>query len=142
MYDTYALSTHARLAVGLPALVGALVGAVLGSKLDRYLLTRHPRRRVPLPGSWYGYTPIAWLGGIVAARLLSGLAVFLAQIIIAPAGLLALSRHEAPFTMGIYFASVLAWMVIIGRAAARMIDEIIARRLDHVATRDAEKPAG
>ena len=147
-YDLQALeslasnrSGHTVLLLCLTALVGAWLGAKLGAKLDEYLRERLPRRRASLPGSWYGYTPVAWIGGIVTARVLAGVAVVLAQLVVAPVGLLAASRQAMPFTVTIYFATVLAWMLIIGRGAARAIDSLIEQRLTREAEADAKKPA-
>src|SRR5437867_7687523 len=107
--------------------VGALGGALLGWKLDQYLRRRGPSRRVVPLGSWYGHTPLAWIGGIFAAKLLSGLAFALAQVVLVPMTLLPPPLDSMPLLLVLYFIAAVAWMLIIGRAAARGIDAIIVR---------------
>ena len=107
--------------------VGALGGALLGWKLDQYLRRRGPTRRVVPLGAWYGHTPLAWIGGIFAAKLLSGLAFALAQVVLVPVTLLPPPLDSMPLLLVLYFIAAVAWMLIIGRAAARGIDAVIVR---------------
>jgi hypothetical protein len=112
----------------LLAAIGATGGGLLGWKLDRYLRHHWPRRHTAPPGSWYGHTPLAWIGGIVAAKLLSGVAGTLAQVVFVPVEMLAPRLRSMPLLIGLYVLAVLACMLIIGRAAARLIDDDILRR--------------
>ena len=109
------------------ATAGAIAGAALGRALDRYLSERR-RPRPVVAGTLYGYTPLAWVGGILAARLSAGVAVVLAQFVFAPAALLTFTIAPKLVVSAFYFVTVVAWMLIIGRAVARAIDGAIAKR--------------
>ena len=109
------------------AIVAALGGGVLGWRLDEYWRARTPRRRVVPLGAWYGHTPPAWIGGILAAKLLSGVAFGLARLVFLPIEAIAPALGSIRPLMVVHLLAGIAWMLIIGRFVARAIDAVIVR---------------
>ena len=118
-------STIFLAAVG-SVIVGAAGGMFLGWRLDLYFRRRMRPRVVP-PGAIFGYTPIAWVGGILAAKLFSGVAIALASIVFLPVELRRPSDNSGALLIMFYVFAVAAWLFVIGRAAARGIDALIRR---------------
>ena len=121
--------TGTQLLIALVATVATAIGARLGLKLDEYWKARSARRRRVVPlGAWHGYTPVAWIGGILAAKVLSGVAFGLASIVFLPIdAAIPGTSMRSPLT-AVYFLVGVIWMLIIGRAVARGIDALIVRQ--------------
>lgn len=109
------------------AILASIGGGVLGLMLDNYWRVRARRPVVPL-GAWFGHTPVAWLGGILTAKLLSGVAFTLARVVFVPLDVMELTLNSLRPLMLAYVVAGFAWMFIIGRAAARAIDAMIVRQ--------------
>jgi hypothetical protein len=109
---------------------------VLGLALDKYWKARARRPVVPL-GAWYGHTPVAWIAGVLAAKVLSGLAFALAALAFFPFEGLSWNLITAwPFKLAYVFVAI-SFTFVMGRGVARWIDGVIVRERSMRVTRDA-----
>jgi hypothetical protein len=122
--------------VRLAALLATIGGGMLGVASDRYFKARALRPIVPL-GAWYGHTPVAWAGGLLAAKLLSGVAFAIAGLVFLPMNGVSWRLVEAwPFKAAFIFVGI-SFTFIIGRGVARWIDAVITRERSLRLPRDA-----
>ena len=122
--------------VRIAAILATIAGGVLGRALDRYFKARALRPIVPL-GAWCGHTPMAWVAGVLAAKLLSGIAFGLAALVFLPMDGVSWRLVEFwPFKLSFLFVGF-SFTFVMGRGAARWIDGVIVRERSIRLPRDA-----
>ena len=125
-----------RTAVRVAAILAIIGGGAVGLALDRYFKARALRPIVPL-GAWYGHTPVAWAGGILAAKLLAGVAFALAALVFLPMDGVSWRLVEFwPFKLSFLFVGI-SFTFVMGRSVARWIDGVIIRERSIRLPRDA-----